>query len=116
MTPKNMTFYSEDQLKIISQILKLESAELIYEKFGNLLSVQEMIIPGVYFREDCLEYLLFLGVKLDVAFKITDSIRKGMWKRCETSIYLPDAFVKWADGVEYLPSRAIIFEKISIQE
>ena len=111
---KDSTGFSTDEIKELSDILNFESAETVYCKLGRFLSNQDGTFDGIYFREDCLEYLTSIGVMLGDAIEIMEIIRKGGWKKYDCKTDLPKEFVKWARGVRYLASRQSVFANFDI--
>ena len=82
----------------------------IYEIIGKLLADKKTDFNNIQFREDCTEYLEQLHIDKELAFKISEEIRKGKWTWMDSEFKktLPNDFVKWAEGVKYLASRTSI--------
>lgn len=105
--------FSDDEITELKDILSSSVITEVYEKLGRFLSIQKATFQGIFFREDCLEYLINNGIATDKAVEITENIRKGKWKNNRDNT-LPDEFWEWATGVSYLASRRNIFEGFRI--
>ena len=68
--------YEQLALEIFEIIKNGSDGEQIYRKLGTHTSVCEYVYKEIYFREDCLEYLLSLGVDKPTAQKNQRSDKK----------------------------------------
>ena len=96
--------------KIVKDLLKSsKTAEDFYLEFGKCASDMESEFSNIIFREDCYDYLMGQGMSEDKAFRLSEKIRKGMFKYLEDTTeydkFIDNSFKNWAKGVKYLPYR-----------
>lgn len=119
-TPDSQRLYSYRSLLRI--IREADSAEKSYELIGKEYSVtiskdcstEEHYLPfkGIYYSEDCYEYLTRHYFSESDAKEITEVVRRGAYIYEEERVFeddLSDAFIKWATDTGCLYSRSLIF-------
>ncbi len=105
--------------KVVKDLLKSsKTAEEFYLEFGRRSSDIESEFSNIIFREDCYDYLMGQGMSENKAFKLSEKIRKGMFKYLEDTTeydkFIGNSFKNWAKGVKYLPYRECCVEVFEV--
>lgn len=107
---------------LLKTIRESDSASNAYDLIGKTHSTtisrecspEEHYLPfkGIYYSEDCYEYLIEHYFSEDDAKEITEVVRRGAYIYDEERIFdddLSDAFIQWATDTGCLYSRSFIF-------
>ena len=108
---------TKDKLIIDLDIIRNEaSPDMIYEKIAKSKNTASSKFDGIYFREDCYDYLISQGFDHKDAYKLMNTIRMGIYHNPKHQHFkdrLTDAFIKWAIDMRFLPSRNQIFSALA---
>ena len=103
----------------LKTICENKSAEEAYKIIGSLKSVtvdddtEYQPFKDIYYREDCYDYLISIGLSADEAESLTYIIRTGRYGFEKKQILrdkLPADFFDWAVTVKFLTSRIHFFK------
>ena len=109
--------YQGESFREMADIIRNEaSPDVIYEKIGKSKTTADSEFDGIYFREDCYDYLINQGFDYKDAYKLMETIRMGIYhypKHQHFKDRLTDEFIKWAIDMRFLPSRNQIFSALA---
>ena len=109
--------YQGESFREMADIIRNEACpEKIYKKIGKSKAAVSNEFDGIYFREDCYDYLITQGFDYKDAYKLMETIRRGMYHNPKHQHFkdrLTDEFSKWAIDTRFLPSRNQIFSALA---
>ena len=109
--------YQGENFREMADIIRNEvSPNAIYEKIGKSKTTADSEFDGIYFREDCYDYLISQGFNHTDSYKLMETIRRGMYHNPKYQHFkdrLSDEFIKWAIDMRFLPSRNHIFSALA---
>lgn len=94
-------------------IIDSSSAEDAYIKISKILTDCDYSFDNIYYREDCYEYLIEMGLEKEEAMFLTKKIARGFCYHVNFQVEsdkLPESFLQWTKGVRYLPRRKFFEE------
>ena len=109
--------YQGESFREMADIIRNETCpEEIYKKIGKSKATAGSEFDGIYFREDCYDYLISQSFDHKDAYKLMNTIRMGMYHNPKHQHFkdrLTDEFIKWAIDTRFLPSRNQIFSALA---
>ena len=109
--------YQGESFREMADIIRNEaSPNAIYERIGKSKATAGSEFDCIYFREDCYDYLISQGFNHTDAYKLMETIRRGMYHNLKYQHFkdrLRDEFIKWAIDMRFLPSRNHIFSALA---